>query len=269
MRRTLNLYYRLLAVQMRGQMQYRLSFIFEMVINGAMLSLYFVSLVLILQRFDNIGGWHLGEVALLYGLAEIAFGLADMIFSGFDAQLFGGRIRRGEFDQLLLRPVDITLQVLGSKFVLRRLGRIIQGGIIFGYALSLIDLHWTLLKVLYLPYIILGMITFFGGLFVVGATITFWTIQSVEVMNIFTYGGQEMVSYPMHIYPQWLQRFFTFVLPAMFINYYPVLYLLDKPDPLALPAITPLLAPLAGLVVLALALQFWRFGLTRYQSTGS
>ncbi|MEW5988101.1 MAG: ABC-2 family transporter protein, partial [Chloroflexota bacterium] len=90
-----------------------------------------------------------------------------------------------------------------------------------------------------------------------------------EVVNIFTYGGSEMMSYPMSIYQGWLRRFFTFVVPAIFLNYYPALYFLDKPDPLGLPAVAPFLAPVVGLGVLTLALLFWRFGVRHYQSTGT
>jgi ABC-2 type transport system permease protein len=115
----------------------------------------------------------------------------------------------------------------------------------------------------------LGQVAYFGGLFIIGAAITFWTIDSIEIVNVFTYGGTELVSYPMNIYPDMLRRFFTYILPAIFLNYYPALYILDKPDPFELPAFAPWLAPLAGLLILWLSLRFWEFGLNKYQSTGT
>ena len=117
--------------------------------------------------------------------------------------------------------------------------------------------------------VVASQVLFFGGLFIFGSTLTFWTIQPIEAVNILTYGGTEMMSYPMHIFPDWIRRFFTYIVPSIFLNYYPALYLLDKPDPLHLPGFAPFLAPIAGLVVLAAALIFWRFGLNHYQSTGS
>ncbi|MBN1219229.1 MAG: ABC transporter permease [Anaerolineae bacterium] len=240
-----------------------------MVAAALILSTFFVAIVLIFQRFGHIAGWTLGEVAFLYGLVELAFGTMDMIFSGFDPGYFGQQVRRGTFDQLLLRPLNITLQVLGSQFVIRRLGRIMQGAVIFGLALTLLDIHWTTGKLMYLPVVLMGMVCFFGGLFIIGATITFWTVESIEVVNIFTYGGSEMISYPMHIYPGWLRRFFTFIIPAAFLNYYPALYFLDKSDPYHPPLIASFLAPVAGFGMLAVALLFWRFGVKHYQSTGT
>jgi len=266
---TFAIYLRLIAIQMRAQLQYRTAFLLEVSAAGVTLFLFFVSIAFVLQRFGAIGGWTLGEIAFLWGTVEFAFGLMDMIFSGFDPASFGKQVRQGTFDQLLLRPVNITVQVLGSDFVLRRLGRILQGAIILGIALALADIHWTVGKALYLPLVIAGLVCFFGGLFMIGATISFWTVESLEAINILTYGGSEMMAYPMHIYPDWLRRTFTYIVPAIFLNYYPALYFLEKPDPLGLPPLFSFVAPLVGVGVLGVALLFWRFGIQHYQSTGT
>ena len=265
----LETYRRLTSIQLRSQLQYRLAFLLEFLATMVSLFMFFLALVFVFQRFEHLAGWTLGEIAFLWGLVETAFGLMEMVFSGFDPKGFGEQVRRGTFDQLLLRPVNITLQVLGSKLVIRRLGRIIQGITIFLIALTLIEVQWTPLKLLYLPVVVGSMIAFFGGLFMIGSTITFWTIESIEVVNIFTYGGTELMSYPMTIYHDWLRRFFTYIIPAAFLNYYPALFFLDKPDPLQLPFFVHFLAPLAGLGTLAIAFAFWQFGIKHYQSTGS
>ncbi|NUM43603.1 MAG: ABC-2 family transporter protein [Anaerolineales bacterium] len=265
----LSLYLRLIRVQIRSQLHFRTSFLFEMIGTALITTFEFGSLALVLQRFGGIQGWTVGEVAFLYGLVEMSFGLMDMIFSGFDPPNFGKFVRQGLFDQLLLRPVNITVQVLGSEFTLRRVGKIAMGAAIFALAVSLTDLTWTPAKVLYLPFVVLGMILFFGGLFIIGATITFWTVESIEVMNILTYGGSYTISHPMHIYQDWLRRFFTYFVPAIFLNYYPALYFLNKPDPFNFPPFAPFLSPIVGLAVFLFALAFWRFGMRHYQSTGT
>jgi ABC-2 type transport system permease protein len=269
MRAVLSLYWRLIAVQVRAQLQYPTAFWFGLFSTALITALGFGSLALILQRFEGIGGWTLGEVAFLYGMVELAFGAMDVLFSGFDPPVFGRLVRRGQFDQLLLRPLNITLQVLGSRLEMRRLGQIVQGIVVLGVALALTEIRWTLGKIVYLPVVIVSIVSFFGGLFIVGATITFWTVESIEVINILTYGGSEMISYPMNIYRDWMRRFFTFIVPAIFLNYYPALYFLDKPDPFNLPPFAPFLAPVAGVGTLGAALLFWRFGIRHYASTGS
>jgi len=266
---TLHLYLHLISVRIRSQMQYRLAFVLDVAGVAFAISTEFATLVAVFWRFGNIGGWTLGEVAFLYGLAELSFGTMDMIFSGFDPGYFSEQVRRGTFDQFLLRPLGLPLQVFTSEFLLRRLGRIGQGVAIFGLSLYLAHIAWTPAKVVYLFIVYLSIIAFFGGMYVAGATTSFWTVESIEAVNIFTYGGTVMMSYPMHIYGDWMRRFFTYIVPAALVIYYPALYFLDKPDPLGMPPFMPFLAPLAGLGVLAAAFIFWQIGVRKYTSTGT
>ena len=265
----IDLYRRLIGVQIRGQMQYRASFFVELIGTALITLLEYASLALVFGRFETLKGWTLGQVAFLYGLAELSFGIMDMVFGGFDPGYFGQQVRRGTFDQLLLRPINITLQVLGSEFTLRRIGRIVVGICIFISALAMTDIRWNAVKVGLTGLIIISQVLFFGGLFMIGATITFWTVESIEVMNILTYGGNYMISHPMHIFPDILRRFFTYIVPAIFLNYYPALYVLELPDPFGMPAWAPFLAPAAGGFLLLIALAFWQFGIRQYQSTGT
>ena len=269
MKRLIVLYFRLISIQVRSQMQYRFSFWMEvlstMLLNGS----YFLALYLVLQQFETIAGWRLGEVAFLAGMVELSFALMDMFFSGFDPDAFSPFVWKGSFDQLLLRPLPITFQVLSSRFVLRRLGRIMEGLVIFGFALILTDVPWSALKIVYLFMVLISQVIVYGALFMVGSTLTFWTVKPIEAVNIVTYGGTEMMTYPMNIYPLWLRRFFTYILPFIFMNYYPALFFLGKADPLGFPVFAPFLAPFAALVVMFLSFKFWKFGLRHYQGTGS
>ncbi|MBI4771695.1 MAG: ABC-2 family transporter protein, partial [Chloroflexi bacterium] len=228
-----------------------------------------LAISILLARFKVVAGWGWGEYAFLYGTVITAFTLHDMINGGFDPDQFSLHIQHGTFDQFLLRPLSVTFQVFASELTLRRIGRMTQSLLVLAFGLALTRPHWTLGKTLYYPVVLLSQYAFFLGLFIIGATVTFWTVKPVEAVNIFTYGGTELMSYPMTIYAEWLRRFFTFVVPAIFLNYLPALYFLDKPDPLGLPAYTHFLAPLAGFAVLAAAFAFWRVGVRHYTSTGS
>jgi ABC-2 type transport system permease protein len=226
-------------------------------------------LALVFTRFGNLGGWTLGQVAFLYGLAELSFGIMDLVFSGFDPGNFGLQVRLGRLDQIMLRPLGISLQILGSEFALRRVGKIFVSFLIFATALTLAPVAWSELKIGLAILVVISQVLFFGSLFMIGATITFWTVESIEVVNIFTYGGSYMISHPIHIFPDALRRFFTFIIPAAFLNYYPAIYILDIPDPTGMPTWVAFLAPAAGLLLFAAASLFWRFGINHYQSTGT
>ena len=269
MMNSLKLLFRLLRIQFRSQLQYPASFILEVVSRAIIMGAFFVSFALAFSQFESIGGWTLGEVAFVWGITEFSFGTMDMIFSGFDYDAFGPMVRKGRFDQLLLRPVNITLQVLGSRFVMRRIGKMLEGVIIFIFALSRLSIAWTPFKVLYIPILVISQVCFFGSLFIIGATTTFWTMERLEILNVFTYGGSEIMSYPMHIFPRPIRMVFTFIVPAIFFSYFPAVYILNKPDPLNAPGIFSFLAPFLAALMMWLALRFWRFGIRNYQSSGS
>lgn len=95
MKRKLNLLFRMLRIQIRSQLQYPTAFIMEVISSTFILGFYFVAFALTFTRFNEIGGWSLGEIAFIWGLAEFSFGTMDMVFSGFDYDAFGPMVRRG------------------------------------------------------------------------------------------------------------------------------------------------------------------------------
>ena len=262
--------YRLLVLaQLRGQLQSPVSFGLDVLSTSLITITEFGAFVLVFGRFGSLAGWSLAQMLLLYGMVEFSFSLMDMIFAGFDPPVFAQYIRKGTLDQFLLRPGSLMLHILGSDLTLRRVGRLLLGLGILVYALFANPIFWTLEKALLLPMIVSSLVLYFGALFLCGATLMFWTIESTEAMNVLTYGGAYLMSYPMDIYSNWLRITFTFILPAALMNYYPALYILGKPDPFGLPAFMPFIAPLAAGTMFWAALEFWKFGLKHYQSTGN
>ncbi len=266
----IDVYRRLVGAQFRAQMQYRLSFVVDLVAQFFGNILEFVAVALFYTRFPSIGGWSLGEIGLLFGMSSVSFALADMFSAGFDYAYFGPvMVRLGEFDRVLVRPVSAVVQVAAAQFSLKRLGRIAQGMIILIGALTTLHVTWTPPRIVYLILTIAAGIFFFMGLFIFGSGVSFWTVDGLEAMNVVTYGGQTMVSYPMHIYQAWLRSIFMFIVPMAFVNYYPALYLLDKPDPLGGPTWLAFIAPMVCVIVFLAGLRMWWFGVSKYTSTGS
>ena len=265
----MRIYFVLLAAVIRSQLQYRVSFLLDTAGTALSNVLEFAAFLLAFGSFGSIGGWNFWQVAFLWGLSESAFAVMDLIFSGYDPGQFSEYIKTGTFDQFLLRPVNVVVQVFASSFALRRLGRLAQGMLIFGLAVSHVGIDWTLDKLLYLPLVFAGAVAFYGALFTIGAALCFWTTESIEIINVFTYGGTTMASYPMHIYQDFMRRIFTFVVPTALIIYYPALFFFGIPDPTGLPKLVQFVSPLVGVGMLVLALAVWHAGLRRYQSTGS
>jgi ABC-2 type transport system permease protein len=263
----LRLYGRYAAVSLRGQMEYRASFLMQSAGQMLVTGIEFLGIWALFIRFGRIAGWTLAEVAFLYGLISITWSLTDAVSRGFD--VFGTTIKNGDFDRLLLRPRSTILQLFGYELTLRRIGRLMQGLVVLGFAVAALDIDWSAGRVVLLLSAIAGGVCVFLGLMILDATSAFWTTESLEVWNAFTYGGVTMSQYPLEIYRPWFRRFFIFVIPLGCINYLPAVAILGRPDPLGTPLLLQWLAPLAGPLFLLICLRIWTYGVRRYQSTGS
>ena len=261
------LWRRLIGARARGQVAYPVSFLLQLFSTSLLFFVELAVVALMFRQVDRLGGWRLAEVAFLYGLSAVAIGVALCLGSGLVA--FPDQIRQGGFDQVLTRPASAFVQVLAADLRLDRLGRVLNGLIVFGYALVVLDVEWTAGRLLYLPVVVVSAAVVFGALFVLEATLCFWTTQGLEVVNAFTFGGATLSQYPLHLFDGWLRRLFLFAIPVGLVIYAPSLYLLDKHDPLGLPGWLRFTAPLVSALFAAVAGSLWRVGVRHYRSTGS
>ncbi|GAA3565987.1 ABC transporter permease [Kribbella ginsengisoli] len=260
-------YWMLVTMWIRSSMVYPMSFLLNLVSTALITVGDFAAVLLMFSHIESFGGFSLAEMALLYGTTSAALGLADLLTGSIER--VGQRIRTGELDVWLVRPAPAFIQAIADNFALRRLGRPLQATIILVLALTHLPLDWTVAKGIVLAVSILTGTIIFACIFVLGAAFQFISIDSAELANSFTYGGQQLTQYPLSIFGKNIVRAVTFVLPLAFVNYYPVLYVLGKPAPLGLPSWIGLLAPLVAVVMITVASLAWRGGLRRYRSTGS
>ena len=260
----MKLYFKYMSILLKSQMEYRTSFILLSIGQFFVPFLIFISMLMFFQRFPSLGGWSLYEVALCYAVTHIAFSVSECFARGFDS--FSSNVVNGDFDRILLRPRSTVLQVMGSKFEFTRIGRFIQSIIVLVFSLSNINVNWDIYKIITLLLMILSGIFIFTGIYILGATMCFWTIEGLEVVNIFTDGGREMSQYPLSIYKEWVRKFFTFVIPFGTVNYLPLMFILGKNGATS---IAYMFIPLAGVLFIIPCLLVWRFGVKHYKSTGS
>ncbi|NLT73928.1 MAG: ABC transporter permease [Chloroflexi bacterium] len=264
---TLLLYARYVGVSVRSQMQYRASFVMLTFATMLISGLEFVATWALFDRFGSLAGWTLPEAALLYGLVNMAFALAEGWARGFDE--FGQMVKSGGFDRLLLRPRSTALQVAGHHVQLMRIGRLAQGAVVFIWAATRLQVAWSPPRVLLCLLAIAGGAALFSGLMVLQATFAFWSTESLEVFNTVTYGGVETTQYPLTVYRDGFRRFFTYVVPLATVTYYPALAVLGRSDPLGSSLSFQYASPLFGFLFLIVCLRVWNLGVRHYHSTGS
>jgi ABC-2 type transport system permease protein len=249
----------------RSSLAYPTSFWILTVSSALITLLDFVGLALMFHTVPALGGFSLQEIALLYGASGIGIGVADLVIGSVEQ--IGAYVRTGGLDSMLTRPVPLLVQVCADRFAIRRLGRISQAVVVFAYGAWWVD--WTPPKVGLAVLMLVSACLIFFSLFVTFSCIQFWTLDSTEFANAFTYGGNTMTQYPMTIFPREVLKGLTFLLPIAFVNWYPCLYLLDRPDPFGMPSWFAVLSPLVAVLTVAVAGLAWRTGVRHYTSTGS
>jgi len=258
---------RLIKARIRSDWQYRVSFIALMTSQAAFTALEFVTLLLILRLVPTIGGWTGAEVAMLYGLSALSFGVADMLFGSVER--LSTYVQQGEFDRVLLRPVSPLLQLVALEFELRRAGKMVPPMLVLGWAVANVEIGWTPARALLLVAAVVSGSVIYAALWILSASVSFWAVASKEAANAFTYGGQFANEYPLHLYRNWIRVVLGWAIPLAFVAYVPVQSLLDAANPLGLPSWLVFTVPLVAAGTLASALTVWRTGIRHYQSTGS
>lgn len=258
----MRLYLKYASIILRSQMQYKASFFLSAIGQFVASFVGLLGIYFLFSRFHSVSGFTFSEVLLCFAVMLASFSLAECFVRGFDT--FSGIISNGEFDRIMVRPRNEILQVLSSRIEFTRIGRLLQALAVFAYAIPTSGVHWTFDRILTLIFMLAGGIAVFSGLFVLYASICFFTIQGLEFMNIFTDGGRQFGQYPFSIYGEGVLKFLTYCIPLALFQYYPFLYLIGKSyDRLYM------FLPLLSMLFLVPCLLFWKVGVRHYTSTGS
>lgn len=260
--KSIRLYLHYVSINIRCMMQYKTSFFLSAIGQFLVSFTVFLGIFFMFQRFSKVNGFTYSEVLLCFSIILLEFSLAEMVARGFDN--FSGMVRSGEFDRILVRPQSDVIQVLGSKFELTRIGKMIQAIVMFIYGIVKSEVAWDFSKIITVIFMIVGGTVVFTALFLIYAALCFFTLEGLEFMNVFTDGAREFGKYPIGIYGEKMLLFTTFFIPYALIQYYPLLYILGHhANPLLI------FLPLLACWFLIPALLLWRFGVRHYKSSGS
>ncbi|MFC8799605.1 ABC transporter permease [Promicromonospora sp. NPDC057138] len=265
-RRSLRAYRAVLGSRGRSQASHRVSF--RMDLAGAVLvgMIEFTEIWVLYTATDQIGGFTLAQIMLVFGLSDLAFSLADLVAGHCDN--LPQYVRAGTLDVFFLRPQPVLAQLVTSDLSLRRIGRCLVGATALGAGLVLNDLDWSAGTLGLLVLALVCGFVIFTAQFVTAAGLQFFLINGSEMTNAFVYGGRYAATQPANVWPRGLLVVFGAVFPVAFAAYLPVSTLLGAPGPAGLPAWLGWCAPIAALWAVACAGLCWRWGLRHYRGAG-
>lgn len=265
--RDLTVYRQLVAARVRSEWQYRTSFALFCVANAMVVVGELTAVAVVMSNVEDLAGWSTTEVLLLAGLSGLAFSAADLFFGSVERVAL--HVKEGTFDQFLTRPAGTLSQLLGREFRLRRIGRLVQPLALLAIVVPSVPVAWTPAHVLLVVVTVVSGTAIYGAVYVATSSIAFWTVETQEMANSFTYGGNSMNRFPVDILGGWMRRIVTFVVPLAFVAYMPTAWLLAKPLPFGLPWWVAWTGPLVAVLTATVAASAWRFAVRHYRSTGS
>ena len=259
---SLKLYIKYASVCTQSVMQYKLSFLLMIIARFILAFCELIAIKFLFTDLTQIKGYTYGDVLLCFSIIQMSFTFAELFGNGF--KVFSGMVKAGEFDRMMLRPCSLILQVIGSRFEVGRTGPLFTAIITLVLGIRHSQITWNIMTVWTMAAMIIGGTLLFIGLFMLEASVCFFSIEDTSLMNVLTYGAKTHGKYPLDIYGKGILRFCTYVIPYTLIQYYPLQFLLGKTNNRHL-AFCPI-----GIIVFLFVCNFvWRFGVKRYKSCGS
>lgn len=259
-------YRTVLASRVRAQRSYRASFRLDLA-SSLLVGLVELAEIWVLFRSAGLlGGLDLGQVLLVFGLADLAFSLADLAFGHCDD--LAVMLRAGTLDVFYLRPQPLLLQLVTSDVSLRRTARAAVGVAALVVGLVVNDVAATPASVGLLALALVSGVAISSAMFVLAAGLQFFVVDGAEMTNAFVYGGRYASTQPAGVWSRPVKAVFAFVFPVAFTGYLPVVTLLGLPGVEWLPSWLGWCAPLAAVWAWTAALVTWRWGVRHYQGGG-
>ena len=264
---TLRLYGRSMAMLIKSQLEYPLSFLMQTLAQLVMEGGEMLALILLIDRFDRMNQWGPGDLYFFFGVMSVSFYLTEIFGRGITGN-FPYLVRTGQLDTILLRPRGVLTQVLCSAADPRRITCVAVGVVSPVLGSRLAEIDWTPLKALLLAESVCFSFWLILGLFLIEAILCIHSVKSIELANALTYGGRSACEYPSDIYPRPLRILFTVIAPFALVMHVPASAILDTPL-CGWPAWTAFVTPASGLVLFGVMYLLFRKAMKFYRSTGS
>lgn len=255
------LYVALFKASFISDLEYRANFLSRVFTDILWYLSQIITFEVIFRHTNKIGDWSLEQMRVFLGVVFVADALYMIIFSD-NMDQFSEKIRKGDLDLLLAKPINSQFMISLQKAATAMSSNLLMGSawLIFSLA-QLPDFNW--LRLLWLLLLIpCGLVAMYSIRFAIAATAVIFTRS--ENLQFMWYQIYKLGMRPDHIYFPWLKWILLTVLPVGVIASVPARALLDAPAwPLFIWVVF-----WAG-ALLYLSNQFWKFALRYYSSASS
>lgn len=258
----ISMLFQYISQYMKTRLQYRADMVVEIISDLLFQGVNLIFILVVFGHTQLLNGWSREEIIFIYGFFLVPFAIFGAFFNIWD---FNDRyIVKGELDRILTRPIHSLFQIILERIELESLFGVITGMVIMGYASSSLQLEFQWYDAFIFIFMVLGGVLVYGGIFIMLASIGFWSDARTSIMptiyNIGNYGR-----YPVDIYNRVIRYVLTWILPFAFVGVYPSAYFLGKEEWYGYAFLTPVM----GIIFISLAIIIWNIGVTKYRGAGN
>ncbi len=253
MKRELPFLLALWKANLLSAMEYRgafLSQIFFMMLNNGV---YFLFWVIFFDRFQQVNGWGLSDMFLLFGVSAGAYGLAVFLFG--NAMFLGDMIAKGRLDYYLSLPRPVLLHVVASRSITSGLGDFIYG--ILSYLVSG-QFGWDGLARFFFGLVFATAV--FVAFMILVQSLAFWLGNSTALAQLAVNAMVTFALYPISLFDNTAKFLLFTIVPAALMGAVPAAFVRS----FSWSALAQL--ALGSLFFLGLAIFVFYRGLRRYES---
>ena len=256
------------VINWKCRMEYKFAFVSGLFVQALSYVARYLTIWVVLTRFQDIKGWSFYEVAFLYSLGLLSYALAAFFFFGLSMGM-DNMVRNGLLDGLLIRPLHPLFQMIARSAAPAYFSHIGLSTYVLLFSSYKMGITWTFSSVFWFIIVLVGAALIQASLMAIPAILSFWVIRSRNLVRLSIGTLHRFIQYPITIYSKWIRIFLTFAIPYAFVSFYPSLHFLNKQDLSLFHPLVQYLTPILGFILFMFTLFLWKQGLKRYQSTGS
>jgi len=262
---TKNLRFILLLIKFKftRMMVFRFSFWGAFFADGSLFLIQLLTFETIYSQVDSIGGWNRGQMIIFVGTFSIINAL-NMLIYFFGIVDLPGKIRRGDLDHYLTKPINPLLRLTFENVNVGSIPLVIMSILIVCYGVNISGIQVSFLLGLGYAAFVLLMTLLWYDMELILRTIPFLVISANGIMRLEDLMLELNFKVPGVLYKGVFKLIFYFILPYGIMSTVPTQFITHSIDGRGVGV-----SIFTVIVFTVFALWFWKFGLKHYQSVSS
>ncbi|UOF00698.1 ABC transporter permease [Bdellovibrio reynosensis] len=261
LKKYLKLYLALFRTSFIADLEYRVNFLTRIVTDIFWYMAQILTYEVLFHHTEKIGDWNLAQMRVFLGIVFVVDGIYMIIFSE-NLDSFSEKVRKGDLDLLLAKPVNSQFMLSLQKASTAMIGNLLLASGWFIYSLvHYPDFQW--IRLLWLLVLIpCGLAALYTVRFMIASTAVIFARS--ENLQFIWFQLYRLGMRPDSIYVPWFKWILLTALPVGVIASVPSRALLEAPDYLLFGW-----AILLSVILIYSSNKFWKYALKFYSSASS